>query len=453
MVLQDRITQFKCRAFAFSQFALKYGLIKSSLSNVFAKITGMILSILTVKYGLESIGQEQFGIWMSVLSIMGFISFADIGLGNQIVNSIAATNTESNLLVVKKLISNAFICLLAISLTLCLVGLLIIPFLDWCSILNIQDAALNKIVILMVLIYTLSFAINLPISIVSKIQHGQHKLWIPNIYLCVGNVLSCCFLLFAYMTNQNIYVIILSTISGPLIASAFNFFLYFNTTGNEIKPSLSCFHCNEIKPLFKFGSHFFILQIFSVLGNASDNIIIAQAMGIEFVAEYSVVQKLSLMLAFSQFYITPLWPIFSEALDKGDLFWAKRLFVKSFVISGIIGILSGSIILFFGKNIIEAWTSNTIFVSYSLLLGFALQSIVMGLGGIVSVYVNNMRYLSLQTFWFISASIISILLKIMLIRTYHSTSAVIFSTFISYLIFFIIPLCIIIMKEREKKSS
>jgi O-antigen/teichoic acid export membrane protein len=117
------------------------------------------------------------------------------------------------------------------------------------------------------------------------------------------------------------------------------------------------------KQLIRSGLVFFILGLFTLLGSSSDDIIIAQTLGASTVAGYEIVKKIFLFSMFTQFIIQPLWPAFGEALESGDIEWAKKTLKKGLYLSIGSGGIMTLPVLIFGKQIILHWVGPS-FVTF-----------------------------------------------------------------------------------------
>lgn len=438
-------------------FNARYGLFNSTISNVAVKATAMLVAVVTVKSTIGYLGPDKFSIWMAITSLIAFLSFADLGVGNSLVNAIADSNGSIHRERIRVVVSNGFVVLFTVGVLILLIGSITIPFINWTAVLNVGGGVaggqIGKEILLCIVIYVGCYALGLPLSLAGKVQHGQHKLWLSNMWVALGNILTCICIWGVSNKGGGLPYLVLATAGCPLVVSLINYLVFFMGRAKEIAPSILLFRSDVVKPLMFVSSQFLVLQLFSLLGNATDNIIIAHLLGVESVGVYSVVQKLSLMLAFSQFYITALWPIFSEAHQRGDLVWARQILAKSLWISGTIGLFSGLIIIFAGNYIIRVWTGGALVVPFSLLLGFALQSILMGIGGVMSVYLNNKSYISRQTVFFVLSSVIAIILKFYFINKFHSSSGAIFGTFFSYTFVFIVPALLFVFNERNVRCG
>ena len=66
----------------------------ASLVNFASTGLGMLALIITVPMTLPYLGPERFGIWMTVASFAGLLSFMDLGVGNGLINRIASVNAR-----------------------------------------------------------------------------------------------------------------------------------------------------------------------------------------------------------------------------------------------------------------------------------------------------------------------------------------------------------------------
>ena len=62
---------------------------KSMFLNILAKPIGMVITLLYTPFLLAYLGNEKYGIWVTVLSVINWINFFDIGIGNGYRNILA----------------------------------------------------------------------------------------------------------------------------------------------------------------------------------------------------------------------------------------------------------------------------------------------------------------------------------------------------------------------------
>ena len=112
---------------------------RNIVTLTFYKGISIILNLLLVPITLHYVDASTYGIWLTLSSVVGWISFFDIGLNNGLKNRLAESiaNNDDNL--GKTYVSTTYAMLTVIFIPLMVILLLIVPFLDWPTILNIDN--------------------------------------------------------------------------------------------------------------------------------------------------------------------------------------------------------------------------------------------------------------------------------------------------------------------------
>jgi O-antigen/teichoic acid export membrane protein len=186
------------------------------------------------------------------------------------------------------------------------------------------------------------------------------------------------------------------------------------------------------------GSLFLLLQVFALIGNASDSLVLAQILGVQAVAQYTVAQKLFSIALIAQFFIAPLWPAFGDALERNDYAWARHALKRALVLSLGITILATLPLLVFGKWIVVVWVGPELIPSSSLLAALGGWMLLASYGGVMSVLLNNGKLLRRQAVFYGVASLAALVLKIVLAQAI-GISGVVWATVIGYGMFYVIP--------------
>lgn len=407
-------------------------------STAIVKIFSAVINLVTVPLTLRYLGAERYGLWMAISSILALMSFADLGLGNGLLNAVSKANGNKSDKDAQIAVSSTFFILMGIASLLFVVFISIYPFVSWENVFNVKskiaisEAGPTMIVLVVMLL------INMPFGVIQRIQEGYQEGYRFQLWLIVGSVLSLFGLLLCIYFKSGLVWLVIAFSGGQFIATILNGTLLFTKTRAYLKPSLKYFDLILGKQLISAGLIFFLLGLFTLLGNASDNIVLAQTMGAKSVAGYEIVKKIFLFSMFTQFIIQPLWPAFAEAMASGDIEWAKRTLRKGLLLSIGGGAIMTLPLLIFGRQIITIWVGKEFIPSWSLLLGFYMYVIVANYGGVMSTFLNSGPLLRKQILIVGLASVSSLLLKIFLSLNF-GVSGIIWATVLGYGIFFIIP--------------
>jgi len=421
-------------------------------TTIIVKLFSAAINLITVPLTVHYLGAERYGLWMAISSIMALMSFADLGLGNGLLNAISTANGKNNIKIAQTAVSSTFYMLLGISCLLFLVFISIYPFISWQNVFNAQTELAIKESGPTMFVLVLTFLINMPLGIVQRIQDGYQEGFKFQIWLIVGSIISLIGLLICIYLKLGLTWLVFSFSSGQLIATFLNGIFLFGKRRKELLPRLIYFDFKTSKYLFKTGIVFFLLVIFTLLGNSTDDIILAQTLGPASVAGFEIVKKLFLFSMFTQFIIQPLWPAFGEAIESGDFDWAKKTLKKAIRLS----ILSSAIIslplLLLGKQIIELWIGPKFVPNWTLLIGFYIFILFSNYGGVMSTFLNSGPLIKKQLLIVGLASVSSVFLKIVLSINF-GVSGIIWATIIGYSLFYVIPSYKISFKYLNSKSK
>jgi len=407
-------------------------------STAIVKLFSAAINLITVPLTVHYLGAERYGLWMAISSIMALMGFADLGLGNGLLNAISKANGRNSIKDAQTAVSSTFYMLLSISGVLFLIFLILYPFIEWQNVFNAQSKLAIEESGPTMFVLVITFLINMPLGIVRRIQDGYQEGFKYQIWLIVGSLISLVGLLVCIYLETGLPWLVLAFSSGQLIATLINGIVLFGKRRKELLPRFSNYDFTTGKYLIKAGLIFFLLGILTLLANASDDIILAHTLGPTSVAGYEIVKKLFFFSMFTSFIIQPLWPAFGEAMESGDYGWAKRTLQKALRLS----ILSGAVIslplLVFGKQLILIWVGKEFIPSWYLLIGFYIYIVFNNYIGVMSTFLNSGDYVQKQIPMIGMVAITSILLKYVLSINY-GVSGIIWATLIGWGIFYIIP--------------
>jgi len=406
----------------------------TALVKIFTSLIGLITVPLTVNY----LGPERYGLWMTMSSFLALMSFADMGLGNGLVNAIARSHGSNNIHDAQKAVSSTFAMLSVISIIMLIVFIFIYPHVSWHRVFNAQSELAKDESGKAIFVFIIIFLINLPLGIIRRIQDGYQEGYKHQRIMVLGSLFSLGGLLICIHMEAGLPYLVLAFSGGNLLALIINGAILFVLQRPELFPNIKLLSVSYGFSLVKTGLIFFMLQIFTIIGNSSDNIIIAHFIDPAAVANYEIVRKLFLLTMFTQFLIQPLWPAFGEALSSGDYRWAKTTLQRAIILGVISSAFFSLPLLFGGKFIINLWVGATYVPSFKLLIAFYLFSIFASYGGVMSTFLNSGDLLNKQLKMIGMSSLTAIIMKVLLVN-HIGIVGVLWGTLCGYAIFFIYP--------------
>lgn len=403
-----------------------------------SKIVHLFITLIIIPLTVNYLGAERYGMWMTVTSILGFMVFADLGLGNGLLNAISRANGRDSDEEAQFAVSSTFILLLGIACLLGIIFYFIYPFIPWQYIFNVKSNIAISESGPTVLVVVFFFLINLPVGIIQRIQHGYQEGYITILWLILGSVLSLLAIVFCVNVGAGLPWLVFSSLIGPLIATLLNGIILFSFSRRYLRPSFKYINFSVGGRLIKTGLVFVLLQSLSMMVHSSDNIIIAQILGSSYVAQFAVTQRLFMFTLMTSILMRPLWPAFGESIARGDFKWSMKILKKGLIISIFSGMILALPLLFFGKQIIEYWIGEDYVPTYFMLLGFYMFIVLSGYTGVITTFLNSGPLLRKQIGFMSIASIIAVLTKIILVK-FIGIDGAIWSTVLVFGIFYVRP--------------
>ena len=169
--------------------------------------------------------------------------------------------------------------------------------------------------------------------------------------------------------------------------------------------------------LLRLGLAFVSLNLLLVISLQCDNFIVARVFGVERVAYFSVVMRISnLLVAVPAIVFLPYWSAYGEAIARGDAAWVLRntntLTKWSLLATGC----AATAIVLLGNAAGRAWLGPRFHVTSGLLLSVAVGAVAMAASGPRFMILNGAADIAGQVRIFLIYTPIALLLKVVLAK-------------------------------------
>lgn len=408
--------------------------------SFFLRGLSIILSFFVVRLTIEYLGNELYGIWIILLSIMSWLSLFDVGIGNGLRNKLAIELSNNNFIEARSYISTAYLVLSLIALVLLILTTISIFLVDWTFIFNstILDIFEYR---LMMLFFFFSIVFSFVLGLINSILSAFQQTALTNVISISINFFFILFLISFRAFFMTSLIKIVCIYFFVLIFSHLLFTVFFFKKNRNVIPSLKYFSKDKIKSILSLGGSFFVIQIAVLLIFTVDNYIILQTLGTEQVSTYNIVFKLfSIFTIGFGIIISPMWSAFTEANEKNDLIWMKAAIKKLNLIFLVI-ILGLLIMLFIYQDILDLWlpVNNRIVPPFNLIFAFFLFISISIWNNIYAFFLNGLGIVKLQMVTAIIGAIINIPLALYFIKGLNlGLSGVVYSMCISLVLFSIL---------------
>lgn len=344
---------------------------KNIIASFGIKGISMLVSFALVPMTIGYVSSELYGVWLTLSSILTWLSFLDIGfsqgLKNKLTEAIAHNDWERG----KSLVSTTYFMMVLIFVPVCIILELIIPIINWCDLLNVSvrySTEIKNAMHILIAMACLQMVVNTLVSVIAAFQ----KVALSNSFAPIGNIIS---LFVIYILTKtcppSLIALALSLAAMPILVTLIATFILFSGKFKKVAPSISSVNCSLVKELFGLGYKFFIINIQAVVLYQSTNILISNVSSPNEVTQYNIAYKLLNIAMMIYTIITgPLWPAYTDAYARKDYQWMKRMRNKvlNILYLSIIGCL---IITLVSPYIYKVWIRNQVDVPFIMTLSVA----------------------------------------------------------------------------------
>lgn len=365
---------------------------------------------------LSYLGKFEYGVWLTLSSIMIWLSNFDLGIGNGLRNKLTAAISEEDYEKGKALVSTAYFSFSGLIVLLWIIFFILNFFINWNDVLGVSGEQYNYISTLVAgvfILFTIQFLLKLIYTINSSIQQ-------PGINGFISFILNLVSLIFVYVLvtfyQRSLLILSLGFSLIPCIVFLLFSLYLFRFKFPNIAPSVKAYSRSFFSDIFSLGFQFFIIQAAGIVIYSADNLVITQMFSPEDVTIYNIAAKLFLLttLVFNT-AINPLWSAFTEAYIKKEFKWIKATTNKFLFIWGALSI--GTIIMFLLSNYIYSlWIGNSVTIPFMLSGFIAFYCIIMNWNSLFNYFINGTGKIRLQLIITTIIMIINIPLKIVMVK-------------------------------------
>lgn len=408
---------------------------KNILLSMIYKALGILIGFAYFPISLSYLGDEKFGIFLVMVSMVDWFAEFDIGIGNGLRNKLGEAIADDNEEDAKGFISTAYFALGSIFSGVALIAIgfsFIIPWAEWLEV----DPTLDRQIMILAVMMFGAFAINFIGAMIHQIFYALQQTGIVNLF---GLIVKASFLLLIvilmYTTEESLILYgAAKTFTFAFIPVAIAiYYFYFSKSLKKFKPSLKYVKRHYFDKMFSLGFQFFIIKISMVIIHQTNNILIAKFVDAAEVVTYEAAYKfLSIFLLIFVIFTNQLWSASVEAYRKGDLIWMKNT-IKSVVKIWIGTVLISVLMVLISPVFYKLWIPEKE-IPMAITIVVAVSVSITNWVNLFNLIMNGTGKIRLQMYAWIFASIINIPLSVFFATTWElGTVGIVLGTVVSML--------------------
>ncbi|WP_146133072.1 lipopolysaccharide biosynthesis protein [Arcticibacter pallidicorallinus] len=365
---------------------------------------------------LQAVSAREYGLVLTITSIVNWIAFLDIGIGNGLRSKLSQAIAEGDDVLGRKYVSTAYYYITIIFSGLLLGYSLLHPYLDWYALLGIRTGDvgnLSSCVYIVIAVFTVRFVLQL----IGVVLLADQKVYLHDAIMPLSNVLSLGLIFAFYNADMaNFENVMLAISCTPLLVLiCFNLY-FFRGQYRKLRPSLSQVEPSMRNELLSLGYRFFLLQICGLIIFSTSEILVARLMDLQSVTVFNITSRyfgISFLLA--NMVMASLWSAFSSAWFQRDFAWISGMIRRMHFVN--IGFICINVILFFAfRPLTQLWLGRELVVTDHLALAMIVYNAQLIFNNVFSMFLNSTGILNLQLVSGLIGAAVNIPLTILLVK-------------------------------------
>lgn len=380
--------------------------------------------MLIVPLTLGYLGPEEYGIWMTLSSVLTWFTYLDLGIGNGLRVKLAEALAGSDFNKGKIYVSTSYALFGGGMLVLFLIFLIINPFLDWTFLLNTSSGLKNELSALVVWVFGL-FLFQFVLKLLTYIISADQRTSITGALNLAVHLLIILFLfiLTRYIGRGSLLDVGVGVSIMPVIVYLIAGYIFFRTIFKKISPSFRMIDFKYSKDLLFLGGQFFVIQAAGLIVFSTDNMIIAQLFSPSEVTVYNIAYKyFYLVPMLFGIFLNPLLPAYTEAFATNDINWIKKVTNKTLKVWMLLS--AGVVFMLLASGIVYSiWIGKGINIPFGLSAAMAVFVIINNWNNIFAYFLNGIGKIRLQFYLSIISAVINIPVSVFFAKYFNMGAA------------------------------
>lgn len=388
---------------------MKKDILRSSFFRVLEIVIVTIVSLALTPYLIKHLDDENYGLWLLIMSTLGWFNFIDLGFSAAVKREIAFALEKKNMQRINVVFSVSVVLFGSLGLVAAsgIIGIALFP--------EVIGVSQDKQEIASVALGLL--ALKVLFDFIMNSFHGFFAAYIRmdiDANLSLLNTLIKSALVFVLIKDMNIYGAVAATLAADAVTQSLK--MYFaRRLNNGFVFSLSLVNMAEVLQLFSYSKHVILTGISRTVQLRADPLIISHFLSLKFVAIFGVVLNLANQI---ESFVKALVGVFSPVLNRlvARNKNIENTFFDILSINAFVAFFCYTLLAILSESFIQLWIGNEYskYADLAILLGFSFlaRAISRPIIGLLMAQ-NNHQLLSLIS---TTGAFVNIIMSILMIE-------------------------------------
>lgn len=344
--------------------------------------------------------QTVLGVWFTMVSVLNWILYFDLGLGNGLRNMLPDAIEKNDDKRIRELISTTYFTMTALVVVFAVIGLIFIPAMNWNSIFNVSAKLVdNTILSHCVFIVYFGILLQFIVKLASSVLYALQKSALVNLM----SLISSAFIVLALVVipsstmEINLYTMALVNITAMSLPYIVISFWIYGKLLKKSFPRFKFFNRDYVSDITKIGVSLLWLQIVFMVISSTNEFMISKFTSPNYVVEYQAYYKIfktgSMVFSLA---LTPIWSAVTKAQANRNFKWIKKIY-KIFLVASFLCLLVELSVVPILQFLMDIWLGkDTITTSTLAGIIFAFSGTVFVIHSVNTSIGNGISYFKVQ---------------------------------------------------------
>jgi O-antigen/teichoic acid export membrane protein len=196
----------------------------SGIATALTILSFMITVPLTIRY----LGNERYGIWLTLGGLTNLLGLADLGMGFSIQNAISKADGEGDVDRISTICSSGALSLIFAAVLLTVVGVGVIEIVPLQKMFNVHSPLAISELKPSAIVFLLCFSGSIVTSLVLRVQKGLQLGYVTNAWQSASALVGLVTVVTAALLKANLPVLLFCSFGTPLLVATLNGIVFFS---------------------------------------------------------------------------------------------------------------------------------------------------------------------------------------------------------------------------------
>jgi O-antigen/teichoic acid export membrane protein len=373
-------------------------------------IIGPLLMVLTTPILLSSLGVQQYGVWVLIQTLIGFLGVMQFGLGDAMIKYISQYRAVNDYQSINRIIN----CITLLYFLFAIIAALILYLISPIIVKFLLDGLNNSNYIFIVKVTSISLFFSFMLQNNLSIFKGYERYDIASIVMMVHLIGVNTTSILLIFLGFGLLSLVIGLLVNVLLVYIISTIIVYKKIGFNFKIITDFKAYSDIS---SFSLYAWLHSLAGIVFSYGDRFVVSGLLGTSSLAYYSIsIQVASQAHSLLAKVFSYVFPMISKLREKGLFDEAKSIYFKYMNYTIISSLVLGLIIYIFSFQILEIWLGFEFAEnSYKILQTLSLVYAVMGSTIIPHYFLNGFGYVKFNALFGWVLGLLSLLLMLVMI--------------------------------------